>query len=192
MLNRPNHSMSQSFSALLNSIREGGYILYARHAEATVGSDLPNLNFYDCATQRNLSDRGRSQAVTYGEEIRRLNIPIMYPVITSPFCRNIETAQLAFGEQSFQIEPFLIDIYRLSRPLNPWEQVRILNQLHSVLETQPSPGRNTVIIGHSFPRGVGLGRIPNMGTVIVKPFGQRNGYQIAAQLSLGRLTSFGV
>ncbi|OIJ16280.1 histidine phosphatase family protein [Anaerobacillus arseniciselenatis] len=173
----------------LNSLREGGYILFARHAEATIGRDLPNLSFYDCATQRNLSDRGRSQAFTYGEELRRLNIPVNYPVITSPFCRNIETAQLAFGEQNFQIDPFLVETYRLSGTLNAWEQASILNQLDAVLETQPSPGRNTVIIGHSLPRGVGFGRIPNMGTVIVRPFGQGNGYEIIARLSLPTLSN---
>ena len=45
--------------SLLHSLRKGGYILYARHGEATVGSDLSNLNFQDCSTQRNLSEYGR-------------------------------------------------------------------------------------------------------------------------------------
>jgi hypothetical protein len=34
---------------------------------------------------------GRRQAAYYGEILRLLNMPISYPVISSPFCRAIET-----------------------------------------------------------------------------------------------------
>lgn len=182
------HSAKNSRS-LLDSLREGGYIFYARHAEATVGVDQPNLNFYDCATQRNLSDRGREQAVTYGENLRRLNIPVRLPVPTSPFCRNVETTQLAFEEENVQIDPFWVDIYMLSAPIGQWEQSRILNTLQVVLQSLPEPGTNTVIIGHSFPRGVGLGRIPNMGTVIIRPYGQGRGFEIVDRLTLNDFTA---
>ncbi|MCS4438767.1 hypothetical protein JTS92_10110 [Clostridium botulinum] len=32
--------------SLLDLLRNGGYILYVRHGEATVGEDQPNLIFY--------------------------------------------------------------------------------------------------------------------------------------------------
>jgi broad specificity phosphatase PhoE len=83
--------------SLLSSLQAGGYVLYARHGEATIGEDQPYLNFQDCSTQRNLSEVGRRQGVTYGETLRRLHFPISYPIVVSPFCRTIETAQLAFG-----------------------------------------------------------------------------------------------
>ncbi len=172
---------------LLDLLRGGGYILYARHGEATVGEDRPDLNFQNCYTQRNLSNYGRRQAVYYGQILRALRIPISCPIFISPFCRAIETAQLAFGRRNVQIDPFWIDVYRLSADLPAFEQNRILNDLKSKLEIIPPQGANTVIIAHSFPSGVGLAQIPDMGTVIIKPLGSGNGYEIISRLSLADL-----
>jgi hypothetical protein len=176
-------------NSLLNLLRQGGYILYVRHGEATVGEDQPNLNFQNCFTQRNLSETGRRQAVYYGEILKNFRIPISYPIITSPFCRNIETAQLAFGWPNVQIDPFWFQIYRLSSNLSSVEQKRILDSLQSRLEIMPPQGSNRVIIAHGFPQGIGLGQIANMGTVIVKPKGQGMGYEIVGKLSLSDLAS---
>jgi broad specificity phosphatase PhoE len=65
-------------------------------------------------TRRNLSEMGRRQAVYYGQILRNLQIPICYPIQTSPFCRAIQTAQLAFGNIGIQIDPFWFEIYKLS------------------------------------------------------------------------------
>lgn len=170
--------------SLLNLLRNGGYILYARHGEATVGEDRPDLDFKYCDTQRNLSDLGRRQAVYYGELIRALQIPITFPVIASPFCRAVETGQLAFGQEYLKIDPFWFDVYNLSRNVTQSEQGRILSNLRSKLATMPAHGTNQVIIAHSFPAGVGLGQIPDMGTVIIRPLGQGNGFEIVARVSL--------
>ncbi|AXI10973.1 histidine phosphatase family protein [Oceanobacillus sp. 143] len=176
--------------SLLNSLRKGGFIFYARHGEANVGSDLPYLNFQDCLTQRNLSDYGRRQATYYGEIIRYLQIPIEYPVSVSPFCRTIETAQLAFGNGNVQVNPFWAEIDRLSGEVPSNDKQGILNHLKSVLEKIPGEGRNKVIVAHGFPEGVGLGQIPYMGTVIVKPKGEGNGYDIVGRLSLADWSTF--
>ena len=170
--------------SLINSLRKGGFIFYARHGEATVGEDLPYFNFQDCLTQRNLSDFGRRQAICYGEILRYLQIPIQYPVSASPFCRTIETAQFAFGSGNVQVNPFWFEIYRLSGNLPSSDRQRILNIFNSVLETIPVEGKNKIIVAHSFPQGVGLGEIPYMGTVIIKPKGEGNGYEVVRQLSL--------
>lgn len=46
---------------LLDMLRRGGYILYARHAEATAGEDRPDLNFMDCEmVAQNRSVRSRT------------------------------------------------------------------------------------------------------------------------------------
>lgn len=63
--------------SLLDSLRNGGYILYVRHAEVTIGNDQPNLNFQNCYTQRNLSEMGRREAIYYGHIIENLQIPII-------------------------------------------------------------------------------------------------------------------
>ncbi|MFC0560197.1 histidine phosphatase family protein [Halalkalibacter alkalisediminis] len=178
--------------SLLDLLQGGGYILYARHAQANVGVDQPNLSYDHCLCQRNLSQYGRNQAVAYGQTIRRLRIPVMYPVMSSPFCRVSETAALAFGADYVQVDPFWVNIYNLSRNVSAAEQANILYNLHSVLETQPAPGSNKVIIAHSFPPWIGLGSIPDMGTVVVRPRGQGNGYEVVAYLSLEDLTRVGV
>ncbi|WP_236838522.1 histidine phosphatase family protein [Caldalkalibacillus salinus] len=172
---------------LVDELQEGGYILYARHAEATVGVDHPNLNFEDCHTQRNLSLNGRRQAILYGQTLRQLQIPIMIPVHASPFCRALHTAQLAFGVRNVQVDYFWIDVNRLSGPLNLAEQERILFQLKSILESPPYATTNRVIIGHRFPEGVGLGPIPDMGTVVIRPLGQGQGFEVVAELTLQEL-----
>ena len=170
--------------SLLNSLRKGGYIFYARHGEATIGEDLPNFNFQDCLTQRNLSEYGRRQAIYYGEILRYLQIPIQSLISASPFCRTIETAQLAFAFSSVQVNPFWFEIYRLSENLPSSDREIILNKFNSLLEIMPLEKKNKVIIAHSFPKGVGLGEIPYMGTIIIKPKGQGNGYEVVHQLSL--------
>lgn len=173
--------------SLLNSLQQGGYILYTRHGEANIGTDQPYLDFNNCNTQRNLSDNGRMQATLYGNIIRNLHIPIEYPILASPFCRTIETAALAFGGMNVQVDPIGFDIFKLDTNLNPLEQQRILNNLQSELELLPSMGKNKVMVAHSFPKDVGLGTIPYMGTVVVKPLGKGNGYQIVTSLSLEQL-----
>lgn len=179
--------MSKGEIRLLNLLREGGYILYARHAEATIGVDYAPVDFQNCALQRNLSNTGRWQAATYGQAIRNLQIRVSYPVSASPFCRTVETASLAFGNENVHVDPFWVDIYRLSFHISQGEQSRILNTFHSFLEQQPPEGSNHVIVAHSFPPDVGFGPIPNMGTIIVRPLGRGNGYEVIGLLTFEQL-----
>lgn len=171
----------------LNSLRQGGYILYVRHGEASIGADQPNLIYGDCATQRNLSVEGRRQAMAYRDAFRKLQIPVHFPVTASPLCRTRETAELAFGKPNVQIDPFWIQIYRLGGNVTNVEMTNTLTELTSKLEKVPVPGTNSVIIAHGFPPGVGLGDIPYLGTVVVKPKGQGKGYDIIDRFSLEEL-----
>lgn len=164
--------------------------IVVRHGEATVGNDKPQVIFSDCSTQRNLSQAGRMQAVTYGEVLHKLLIPVQFPVTASPFCRTKETAELAFGEENVQVDHFWLNIYHLNGDLTTAEQESVLMSLSSVLEIKPPTGKNKVIIGHSFPSGVGLGEIPYMGTVLVRPRGQGNGYEVIDQISLAAFMSY--
>lgn len=129
---------------------------------------------------------GEIQAEKYGALFRQLQLPIIYPIMASPFCRAIETAQRAFKDAPVEVDPFWIDINNLGA-MPPTEKDRVLYVLKTKLEIAPSPGYNQVIIAHSFPNGVGLGEIPYMGTVIVRPLGQGNGFDIIARFSLDDL-----
>ena len=83
---------------LLARLREGGYVLFLRHASTDFSqNDARMTSYLDCSTQRNLTDKGREEARALGEHIKRLKIPIG-EVLASPFCRTMETARLAFGK----------------------------------------------------------------------------------------------
>ncbi|MFE3576192.1 histidine phosphatase family protein [Lysinibacillus sp. NPDC059133] len=177
--------------SILDLLKKGGFVLYTRHGQATVGVDQPYLNFQDCATQRNLSEFGRREAVYFGQMLRHLQIPISSPIVVSPFCRTIKTAQLAFPYSYIQIDSIGYEIYKLGGNIPLVEKTNILSNLQSMLERKPPQGTNQVIVAHSFPEGVGLGKISNMGMVIVKPNGPGNGYEIIKKLTLEDLPLLG-
>ena len=84
-------------TTLVAALRGGGYVLYFRHAATDFGQNDDRMTGYeDCATQRNLIDKGRADARAIGAAVRRLAIPAD-DVLASPFCRTMETAQLIFG-----------------------------------------------------------------------------------------------
>jgi len=51
---------------LINELKQGGKLIFIRHAYAPGGGDPENFNLYDCNTQRNLSPSGRDQAKKIG------------------------------------------------------------------------------------------------------------------------------
>jgi phosphohistidine phosphatase SixA len=78
-------------------LRGGGQVVLMRHALTTPGvGDPPGFRLEDCATQRNLSDGGRADATRVGAAFRARGIPVGR-VLSSPWCRCLETARLAFG-----------------------------------------------------------------------------------------------
>lgn len=79
-------------------LAEPGAIVLFRHATAPGVGDPPGFKLDDCATQRNLNDRGRAEARRLGEQFRSRNIQVG-AVLSSQWCRTRETAQLAFGSQ---------------------------------------------------------------------------------------------
>lgn len=90
-------------SAWALDLRDGDIVLY-RHALAPGGGDPPGFKLGDCSTQRNLSDEGRQQARQIGDALRqRLGNLRVSAVWSSPWCRTLETARLAFP--SAQVQP---------------------------------------------------------------------------------------
>src|SRR5262245_31541847 len=83
--------------ALLAALRRGGYVLYFRHTSTDFGQNDEGMTSYDdCTKQRNLTDKGRTEARAIGAAISRLSIPVGQ-VLASPYCRTLETARLIFG-----------------------------------------------------------------------------------------------
>ena len=59
---------------LINELKQGGKLIFIRHAYAPGGGDPDNFEINDCKTQRNLSDTGREQANKIGYFFRSNNI----------------------------------------------------------------------------------------------------------------------
>ena len=78
------------------ALRAGGVVLALRHALAPGTFDPPGFRVEECSTQRNLNDEGRAQARRIGEWFRARSLQPTR-VRTSPWCRCIDTATLAFG-----------------------------------------------------------------------------------------------
>lgn len=83
---------------VVRQLREGGYVLYMRHTSTDFSQNDSRMTSYEnCASQRNLTDKGRREAREVGAHVKRLGIPVG-EVLASPFCRTMETARLAFGK----------------------------------------------------------------------------------------------
>lgn len=77
-------------------LREGGVVLALRHASAPGTFDPPGFDLARCETQRNLGDEGRAQAARIGQWLRAAGLTPA-AVRSSPWCRCLDTARLAFG-----------------------------------------------------------------------------------------------
>src|SRR5690242_9259354 len=83
--------------ALWALLQQGGQVVLVRHALTEPGvGDPPGFRPGECRTQRNLSDAGRAEARRLGAALRERRIPVG-DVLSSPWCRCLETAQLVFG-----------------------------------------------------------------------------------------------
>jgi phosphohistidine phosphatase SixA len=82
-------------------LRAGGTVALLRHARAPGTGDPAGFRLEDCATQRNLSDEGSDQARRIGAAFRERGIRVTR-VLSSRWCRALDTARLAFGT----VEPF--------------------------------------------------------------------------------------
>jgi phosphohistidine phosphatase SixA len=77
-----------------NALRAGGHVALMRHADAPGGfGDPPGFRVDDCATQRNLSAKGKADAEKIGSRLKREGIAFE-KIVSSPWCRCSETAKL--------------------------------------------------------------------------------------------------
>jgi hypothetical protein len=77
-------------------LRQGGVVIAFRHALAPGTFDPPGFQPGVCSTQRNLSEEGRAQARRIGEWFKATGLQPAR-VRSSPWCRCLDTATLAFG-----------------------------------------------------------------------------------------------
>lgn len=122
-------------SALVDSLRKGGYILLFRHGQTDWRErDVDLSGTADRSAQRNLSEEGRRIMTGVGKAVAALRIPIGN-VTASPMWRCRDTATLAFGHTDttgalFQRGP-------------EFKQQRV-----ELLGRKPAAGTNDVLVTH--------------------------------------------
>lgn len=97
-------AQSVQSAALWAELERGGVGILLRHAQTEAGvGDPPGFRIGDCSTQRNLSDDGRRQAQRIGAALAARAVRVDQ-VLSSQWCRCLETARLAFSNG--RVEPY--------------------------------------------------------------------------------------
>jgi len=155
---------------ILDLLYEGGYVVYVRHT--TTDRSQSDTDLAQCETQRNLNEQGRDEARDIGIYYVTLNIPVSR-LISTQYCRTLETAQLAFGEPEIINRDVLGD------------------QLNDLLATAPDTGTNTFIVAHIGTLGVTTITVGAGGdtlfeegdSLIFQPLGD-DGYDLVGRIPL--------
>ena len=140
-------------------LRGGGQIVMLRHASTEPGlGDPPGFRLDDCATQRNLSEAGRAEARRIGAAFLRRAVPVAR-VLSSRWCRCVETARLAFG----RVEPWSpLDSFFDDRSREP-QQTRVVLALIAA----PFTGGNLILVTHQVNITALTGIVPATGEMVV-------------------------
>ena len=78
------------------ALKNGGKVILLRHTHVDIREGIGHLEPGNCAAEVNLSTSGVEQAKRIGEAFRAHGIAVG-EVLTSPYCRCIDTGKLAFG-----------------------------------------------------------------------------------------------
>lgn len=162
--------------ALWSLLRGGGQVVMVRHGLTDPGvGDPPGMALDDCRTQRNLNDQGRREVQRLGEALRARGVPIGR-VASSPWCRCLETARLAFGRPA-QVEPALGNLF--GRPEREPEQLAQLRRL-----LQRREGGNVFWVTHGSTTRALTGVSPGTAEMVVLTPQGDGGFRVAGRLSV--------
>ena len=157
-------------------LKGGGQVVLIRHTITTPGAgDPPGMRLDDCGTQRNLTDEGRRHARRIGEEFRSHGVPVER-VLSSPWCRCLETARLAFGKAETSAP--LSNLF--GRGENRERQVQEMRTLVG----EKRGGANLVLVSHGSTILALTGVSPATGEmVVVTPQGEGR-FAVAGRLAV--------
>ncbi len=163
---------------LIEQMKSGGHILMIRHAYAPGTGDPAHFKIRDCATQRNLDKRGRTQARDIGDWLRSKGINAAN-VYSSQWCRCLETARLLDLGTVAEL-PALNSFYELPQDREP-----NIRALRSFIANLPANGELIILVTHFVTileiseEGVSSGE-----GVVLKLKGQ-GAYDVLGRLSFG-------
>jgi phosphohistidine phosphatase SixA len=158
-----------AWAALVN----GSHIALVRHGSAPPGyGDPPGFKIEDCATQRNMDERGRAQARAVGEAFRQHDVPVD-KILSSPWCRCLETARL------MALGPVESVMAVASSERSP-ERLVVLKQ---IVADWRGPG-TLVVVTHGFTIQALVGILPEQAeTVAVRPrLGDQAGMDVVGRI----------
>jgi phosphohistidine phosphatase SixA len=159
---------------LVRTLKAGGCTLYVRHATTDFSQkDGGTTDYANCSKQRNLSDAGRKEARVAGDAIRAMALPIG-EVLTSPYCRAVETARLMFGRGETSKDAVV------GRGADGQPDYSPLLRLVS---SAPAPGTLRVIVAHNVPRIVAL---KEGEAALLKP--TAGGFEVMTQVEIAGWT----
>ena len=157
-------------------LRQGGTIALFRHARAPGTGDPANFRLEDCSTQRNLSVEGRQQAQKIGQQFTAQQIPVER-VLSSRWCRALDTARLAFGDRTEPSPP--LDSFFSGRQQEE-AQTRALRQ---IVETWRSKGV-LVLVTHQVNITALTGVFPSEGEMLVLRPKSGKGFALVGRIKL--------
>ena len=145
---------------VLKNLKNGGNLIFIRHAYAPGGGDPDNFDLNDCSTQRNLNDKGREQAKKIGKFFHENQIPID-KVISSEWCRCKDTAQIAF--KRFETKDFLNSFFSEKFSKNRTKQIEDLNKYIDKWDSS----KNLVFVTHYVVINEVLNYAPSSGEIVI-------------------------
>lgn len=140
-----------------------GAVALIRHAKAPGPSpDPPGARLGDCGTQRNLSAEGRAQAVKMGEAWRAKGAKAGR-VVSSPWCRCIDTARLmGLGEPA-------IDHALYNLLANPPDREAKVKALRALIRTWRGAGALVLVTHGITMRAVDMPDPGEGGIAVARP-----------------------
>lgn len=153
-------SASTSGAAAPDTLDPRGLIVLMRHAEAPGVGDPANFQLRDCATQRNLDDRGREEARRIGDVLRGLGVR-QAAIHSSQWCRCLETARL-LGVGPVRELPALNSFFERRA-----EQEAQIEALRRFLAGLPADGGPVVLVTHQVVVTALTGVYPASGEAVL-------------------------
>ncbi len=150
------------------TLHGGGLVLVVRHAHTDQSKqDESPVVLSDCGTQRTLSAQGRADARAIGRGVRHLGLRLGN-VLSSAYCRTLETARLAFGRAT--VSPALLNTIASSHDARWRAQIRSVRRL---IGTKPPADTVTALVTHGVVVTEATGQSLEEGeTIAFRPLGK--------------------
>ena len=145
---------------LINELKEGGKLIFIRHAYAPGNGDPENFDINDCSSQRNLNFQGKNQAKKIGQFFRRNNLPIS-KIYSSEWCRCKETALIAFGK--FETKNFLNSFFSVKFLKKKKTQIKDLKKFINNWNSD----KNLILVTHYVVIKEVLDYAPSSGEIVI-------------------------